>query len=219
MNNITENIKTFVENNVTLSDLKNESWYVTEHKNIKVIANTLEVDFMVFCGMVAICSPLVKWEQNISTAKNLVLSQKFGTDDLRVSGFKRNRDKAVELYNAWVNGQITCQDDIYNFVTGPKVTRFFDNLYNPFSSEEITVDVWMIRLALRRWIGATNKLGVSDKIVNEIRDAYATVYNDLDLEKYDIMPHMLQSILWVKIKDKSIAENWLIDFETVTNFR
>lgn len=219
-------INQFIALHVTLDEIKNENWYQIAHNEIVSVSRSLSVPVNLMCGIVAVLSPLVPWDRNISWAIDVV---KFcqGQDSNPYQGMYTNLGKALWLYWQWQESG-TISDATIESELSTKTGNFFHNLLYPESSQKFTIDVWMFRVALGLWHDATNvffqtplktglKLGKIHR--DAIAIAYDKVYNDLQLSKHNVASWQLQAILWLKIKDDKIASKWFTDFNEVSRFR
>lgn len=217
----TQNIENFVKTYVTLENLQLENWYETAFIQCDTIGKIFDVPVYVVVAMVAICSPLVAWDtgENINTVVNIIKTAKNIENDGKFSGFSRNVNKARQLFSDFQNGIVKTENEASAYVTGPKVSRFFHNILHFSTSTEITVDVWMYRIAVKNWVAATNVCNMTSKQQNDIRLAYVDVWQKLGLAKYNVNPNMFQATLWGMIKQKDIAFSWFNDFENIVNFK
>lgn len=207
----------FVNEFLTVDEVKAENWYNVESENLQNLANALNVDHMLFCAIVAVLSPLTNWRHNIKWA---VEATKFFLGDKEANpyqGMNTSLSKAEKLFEAWQNDSLTLE--FIDNLTGIKTGAFFHNLYDPKNSLDFTIDVWMFRIAMKQWQSATNSFKTTASHKRAIHKAYKKVWASLDLHKYGIMPHNLQAAMWIKIKDAKIAAQWLQDFDSVKSWR
>ena len=206
----------FTRKHVPMATMKKEVWYQTEHGNIKKFAELLGVPQNLLTAMVAVTSPLQKWEQNVSWAVDIVRYCQ-GEDVNIKQGIARNANTAIDMYNIWVDtGEFT--DEIADGFLGVKTGAFYHNLLYPTTSLRFTVDVWMNRIALKEWQSPTNTFKVSAGDKRSIANAYMMAWRELELDTVGVMPHMFQAALWLAIKQAKIASQWLTDFDSVERF-
>lgn len=212
-----ENIREFIHEYVTLSELVVENWYTIEHENIKVMAKMLGIPQGLLTAMVAVTSPLCKWQHNVQWAVDIVKHCQ-GDKSVRLyQGIKGNGDKAVNMYNLWLESGKFTDNDAQKWLRD-KTYAFYTNLLYPDTSLLFTVDVWMLRLGNKEWQSATNSYKLRKIEVDAMRNAYLQVWAENDYASVGIMPHMLQSLLWVKIKSTKVASQWLVDFTDIVRF-
>lgn len=211
-----QNIVEFYNRFLTISDLQSENWYHLENENIANFAHVFNVPVNLFCGMVAVTSPLKKWQENIKWVCEIIKWCQGDTNAKVYSGIKGNANKAIRLYNDWQSGNFS--DENVNRVTGDKTQAFFHNLLYPDTSLRFTVDVWMLRIVNREWQSATNVYKVNKLQIDAARHAYLNVWAKLNLAQLGVMPHMFQAACWINIKKTSVACQWLTDFDKVERF-
>lgn len=188
---------------------------MTEHENIKALANELNVNFITLCGMVAVTSPMKRWSENIAFVKAIVTNLQAGKKVVKESGMIRTANYARIIYNETNNLPDCTVEHMLTFNGfADKTTAFFVNLYQPTNKTMLTVDVWMLRVALQQYQQSTNTFKATKMQIDAIRRAYFNAYNSLNLEKWGVVPHQLQAIIWEKIRTFEVMADWFLDFET-----
>jgi len=163
-------------------------WYLTAHNQCREIADYFNTRIDIVCAVVACLSPMVRWQLSSGAYPNLngaVALFHAQSDDVftRVNGFNTNKSKAL---------RIILEGDT-SILSGTKVRAFFDNLLNPLSSNEVTIDSWMFRLVLNDFSTATKDSWVKNRTTST-RIAKRVV---ADLaKKYGYSPLDMQAILW-----------------------
>lgn len=143
--------------------------------------------------IVAVLSPMVRWERNIHEA-SLVLDAFARNHDIReplqgLTAFPRNRVKALELAHGY---------DRADRVKGPKVEAFAALLRDPSVSDAVVVDSIAIMAALG--IDPTPFTTSEDakatfgqpKTLAMIRQAYRDV-----ADEFSVPPHAMQATVWL----------------------
>lgn len=210
-------ITEFYDKFVGLHNVSLDSWYHIESENIRIMANLLNVPQNLLTAIVAVTSPLCRWNNNIQWACDIVRHKQGDKDANPFQGIKGNAYKAFELYDLWANSGNFTDENAEKYLK-VKTGCFYHNLLYPSQSLKFTVDVWMFRIAIREWQSPTNSFKLSTLEQSAIRQAYANVYAKLGLHSVGVMPHQLQAALWVKIKDVNIARQWFVDFESIDRF-
>lgn len=215
-----QNIIDFTENFLTISDFKAESWYHDVNSQCTILASENNLPLNVFVGMIAICSPLVKWDsgENVNTVLNIIADVNNKEHDGKFSGFSRNVKKAKKLLIDFYAGNVSSDNDVLTYVTGPKVSQFFVNILYPAQNENITIDVWMYRIYTKNWQAPTNVMQMSKKEHATCIVDYIEAYHDMGLSQHGITLNMFQSALWSKIKSIETAMLWFEDFEKIQRF-
>ena len=77
---------------------------------------------------------------------------------------------------------------------GLKTLSFFENIYRPYTSQSVTVDLWQIR-----WAKLLNIIPQQGTLTNKrYRKIEARVRKYA--KKLDIMPHQFQALTWVQLR-------------------
>jgi hypothetical protein len=106
---------------------------------------------------------------------------------------KVNIDKCNRI-NAWY-GYLNMSEEvqiqqIMSFLKGRKTCAFFHNILNPDTSELITIDRWMLKIA------GLECPSITDKQYDFLSECYYSVANE-----HNILPLRLQSILWIYYRE------------------
>jgi len=112
----------------------------------------------------------------------------------KASTFKSQRDKAYVILH-----MVDYDEDKIKDILGKglKTRSFFENIYRPYDSDAVTVDLWQIR-----WAKALNIIPEQGtltpkryrKIASRVRK-YA--------KRINIMPHQFQAMTWVYMRGKA----------------
>lgn len=164
-------------------NLVGRTWYASAAAEVNErIALPHGLPFGRACGIVAVLSPMVRWERNLLEAENVITGR-------RSAAYPANVRKAA---------YILAGEDPETVVTGPKVTAFYRLLFsNGRDAHHVCVD----SIAILAATGIDpNPLVTSDDAapvfnrplqLRTIREAYrsAAVQNRL-------LPHQAQAIVW-----------------------
>lgn len=148
-----------------------EAWYEDSHNLIVDAADVLNVPKIDLFAALAIYSPRIPVRRSIGQAVNALLTSS--------SGGMKQRDAAMSQYYAYGARAIS----------GPKVTPFFRNLFDPMENGigkgAVTVDVWISRA-----YGVDfNKIKVGER--RAIQDHIRSIASEVD----DI-PNRIQAGIW-----------------------
>lgn len=153
-------------------------WYRTALATAQRFATDYGTDTDTAARVIAVLSPRKRWAENVSAAETIIRAYANGSPVWAVPGmFGANVRKA----NLILGGNPDA-------LSGPKVTRFYQNIMG--IDHEVTVDVWAAR-------AASNGEIIAPTIVQyrEIADAYQTVAHE-----QGIPASALQAIIWTVIR-------------------
>lgn len=137
-------------------------------------------------GIIAVLSPRLRWDKNVAYARLAVNLMGYALDEITLSyipALNHSRRKALAI----VNGA-----DVLDVIgNGPKTRAFFDNIANPFTSQEVTVDKHAFDIA--------NNIRTPYKGMVITNKTYATMAEAYQIaaEILGMMPMQLQAITWV----------------------
>jgi hypothetical protein len=83
--------------------------------------------------------------------------------------------------------------EIEPWLRGDKVTAFYDNLLHPETSDKVTIDTWIRRVALNE-LDVRKTPAIPSKLYYTIADAYR-----LAASKIGVLPHQLQATNWLTV--------------------
>jgi hypothetical protein len=132
--------------------------------------------------IIAAVSPGIRWEYNLVTARNIILGERGP-----MAGYSKNIAKAQAILEAFHEGREWDQ-----ILSGPKVRAFADNICNPDSSREVTVDVhaYSVAAGKKYTVSTVPAIKVSE------RKAIVRAYEKVAREE-GLKPHEVQAICWV----------------------
>jgi len=142
------------------------------------------------CGIIAALSPLKSWEENKKIAISFLKGDK-------VKHTKTMAGKAYAISKS--DGQI---DTIVGILNGLKITSFFLNIYNPKTSQAVTIDRHAISIAVGQIM--TDNFSMTHKQYSFFQNAYRVA-----AEMRDVRPLQMQAVTWVTwrmMKDKNNQE-------------
>lgn len=160
-----ENILTVYRRATTDQLMQGLSWYQDAHLIAREAGNVVAG-----AGIISALSPRMPWKRNI------VLARKAFDAPLEGGALKRS----IASANAIRNG-----NDPLDILGGLKTRAFFDNILNPLTSNEVTVDTHAIKIA------GINRDSVGKGLYNDIADAYREAAKECG-----IMPLEMQAVTW-----------------------
>ena len=162
------------------------NWYFEINDYCKTLSEVYNTPLIKVAGIMSALSP------NNTVRLNCISLEKFlkHQGNCKVTTFHQQKEKALTILNAddnisteEVKAILSPKDN-----SGLKTKAFFDNIYRPETSKEVTIDLWMIRWAkIEGGITAKKYLNVAQKII-DIAD------------ELGILPHQLQAKIWVDIR-------------------
>ena len=158
-----------------------QNWYFTVNDYCKTVSDMYNVPLIKVAGIMSALSPNNTFASNVKSLENFL---KF-KGDCKVATYGNQKIKALAILNS---GDDITVEEIKKILGGLKTQAFFDNIYRPESSQDVTIDLWMIRhfgiqgsLTPKRYRDASNKIKVLAKQLN-------------------LLPHQVQAKLWVDIR-------------------
>ena len=166
--------------------MESVNWYFRVNDYCKTLASLYGISVIKVAGIMSALSPNNTFKSNI---KSLEAFLKTG-GNCKVSTYGMQKEKALTIYNSHANIGIEEVKDILGDgkKSGFKTRAFFDNIVRPSESQEVTIDLWMIR-----WAGLEGSL--TPKRYREISQKVVELANSLNL-----LPHQVQAKLWVDVR-------------------
>tara|TARA_R100000951_G_scaffold101420_1_gene92979 strand:+ start:40576 stop:41085 length:510 start_codon:yes stop_codon:yes gene_type:complete len=166
-----------------------KNWYFEINDYCNTLSEVHNVPLIKVAGIMSALSP------NNTVRLNCISLEKFlkHNGNCKVTTFNGQKIKALTILNA--DDSITVEE-VKEILSpkkdsGLKTKAFFDNIYRPETSTEVTIDLWMIRwakiegsLTPKRYRDTANKIIEMAKELN-------------------VLPHMLQAKIWVDIRGEA----------------
>lgn len=158
-------------------------WYQDQHTYLKDMSEHFNIPLNVVCGITAVLSPMVSWQQNINMTYHILKFKGKMPGNIKMPGFRGNIRKAIKIYRT---------KKIFPSLRGPKVTQFYLNLLNPFDDSSITVDTFMLSC----YYGITDKDNLhkycTEKYINPVKAELKIL-----ADKYSLLPLQMQATIWI----------------------
>ena len=152
------------------------NWYFIVNDYCNFLSLAYDVPLIKVAAIMSALSPNNKFEQNCIDLERFLLSGGLS----KASTYQSQRDKAFTILHM----ENYCEDSIKDILgKGLKTRSFFENIYRPYTSEAVTVDLWQIRWAKMLNIIPTDGT-LTPKRYNKIA-ARVRKYS----KKLNIMPH------------------------------
>lgn len=165
-----------------------QNWYFEINDYCKTLSEVYNVPLIKVTGIMSALSP------NNTVRLNCISLERFlrYKGNCKVTTFNKQKEKALTIYNSSDNITIEEVKAILGKKNGGLKTKaFFDNIYRPETSQDVTIDLWMIRWAkMDGFITAKKYRTIADKV--------KTMANEIG-----VLPHQLQAKIWVDIRGKS----------------
>ena len=181
-------------------------WYFAARDLCERLSNHFNVPFINIAVSTAILSPMVRWENNMIDAYQLLNLEH--EPDYRFKAYGRNVDKALNaLYST----------SPMDFLTSVKVDNFAKSMIDPGTDNHFTVDVHMLRCLFGEYQAERSELykyyntaGKQSAIRNIVKIAARE-------HKYSLSG--LQSVLWVTTVKRTMPEYVVSDHIVVRWWR
>jgi hypothetical protein len=182
------NIKaTYVQANEN-DTLVGMQWYDTANHICKQLARAYQLPLETVVGVMAVLSPRCKWEKNIELTELAITKHRLGECSSSLPCLNANAAKAFEILDG---------ADPMLVMGGYKVNAFYQNILDPNTSYDVTVDTHAISI----WNGERCLDKQTAPIFRSIKK-YTAVAEDYQAvaKEIGIAPHQLQAITWVTYK-------------------
>ena len=172
----------------TEADLTNgHDWYEVARERCQLISDDYKVPLELVAHVVAILSPGVRWETNVSAARKLFAAGADSFDALILAGYRRSVDKAKRAIINYRAGL-----PFTSIISGRKVIEFAENILKPNRTRQVTLDTHAISVAMGRRFLTRRAPDLRIAEFTRISKAYIQV-----AEEHNIMPNQCQAITWL----------------------
>lgn len=161
--------------------MTSQDWYFQVNDYIKTVSELYNVPLIKVAGIMSALSPNNTFASNVKSLEAFLKTK----GNCKVSTYNMQKNKALVILNS--SDDITVEQ-VKAILGGLKTQAFFDNMYRPETSQDVTIDLWMIRhfgiegsLTPKRYKDASNKIKKLAKQLN-------------------LLPHQVQAKLWVDIR-------------------
>ena len=174
-------------------------WYDSVGLTVRELASSYDVKLTVAAGVIAVLSPNVSWETNLTDSRTVLSTLTLGghPEEITVSTYNSNKDKAIS---------IVMTGNVFPYLSGPKVETFFHNLLGDYSEPCIdshAINAWFGK----RVEGSNISLRNRTTTIRKIRADYIRAANTKGLT-----PAQFQATIWV-MHQRRIAEGRIIGYE------
>lgn len=155
-------------------------WYFILHDYAKNLAERNNLTVMQAAGIISALSPMVMFSTNLRDAERFCSTRSIAN----LATYGKQRVKALSILKA------KNEKEVLAILGGNKTKAFFLNIYKPKTSQDVTIDSWMIK-----FFGYKN---LTPKRYKEASKEIQTVANEMNLK-----PHQVQALLWVGMRGKA----------------
>lgn len=155
-------------------------WYFQVNDYCLLLSELYNIPLIKVAGILSALSPNNTFRGNVKSLEKFL---KYKTD-CKVSTFNGQKEKAKQIY--FIDNPT--EDKIKNILNGEKTKAFFENIYRPYSSTAVTIDLWMLRIF--KINGSLTKKKYKELETKIQQQA----------ESYGVRPHELQAKLWVDVR-------------------
>jgi hypothetical protein len=192
------NLETLYSKAVTVEIENGLTWYNDANATLKALAEKYHVEPILVYAVCSALSPRCTWQINIADTETVLswhgkLKSSRVNSYPKVTTYNQNRNKAINILN-------TGNPHVF---TACKTLSFFHNLYNPDSSEHVTIDGHAINAYYGK-LGKVKNKYFTPKHYSRIAKAYIK-----GAKLHGILPNQYQAIIWVVFKRiHNIRVNW-----------
>ncbi len=171
-----------------------KGWYIEANLYLQQIADHFNLPLKKVTAICAVLSPANPWNSNIKDTYNLI---RFKGKITSVT-YPQNILKANKILKSK-------QDNYLQYVSGPKVSSFFDNLYYTIKSDCVTIDTHIFRCALN-----DSNLNINGSLPITYIKEIDRVIRAIAIE-HDLRPLQAQAIIWTVWKRLTFSRNTNFD--------
>lgn len=166
-------------------------WYSEANRYARELSLEFGVGLAAACAVIAVLSPGTDWNQNKRDAKQMLAEVTEGkAPSWGYTTYGPNVVKARTIAEMEL-----AEDDWSEYVRGPKVTAFWNNMLEPDRAGGVTVDFHAYSVAHGWRFTTANVPKFSRKTYERIATAYRAV-----AQENGVLPQVLQASVWVTWK-------------------
>jgi len=155
-------------------------WYAVAHEEAVLIAKTVDISVTRAAAIIAVLSPLTRWQGNLDDAWAIV------TDEPTHHSLPDNVDKAQRLL---------ANEPISDVLGGRKVRAFWLNISRPTTTRTVVCDSWVAKAIGLAPMDVFATYGVYDAVSRGIR---------LAADTDEIRGNQAQAIGWLVTRDEYV---------------
>jgi hypothetical protein len=155
-------------------------WYFILHDYAANLAERTNLTTLQVAGIISALSPMVMFTTNLRDAERFCATRSIAN----LATYKQQRLKALRIIGA------KTESEVLAILGGAKTKAFFLNIYKPETSQDVVLDVHMIRFF--QFANLTPK-----------RYKYASALISEVAAEMALKPHQVQALLWVGMRGKA----------------
>lgn len=169
--------------------MKSKNWYYEVNDYCKTLLEVYNIPLIKVSGIMSALSPNNTFRNNVKSLEKFLRNN----GNCKVTTFNIQKQKALKILRSCDKISV---DEVKKILGNSKnnslkTKAFFDNIYRPEKSKEVTIDLWMVRWAkIEGSLTPKKYRQVSTKIKNMA-------------DNIGVMPHELQAKIWVDIRKKA----------------
>ncbi len=163
-------------------------WYPIAHQEAQLIAETFDISTSRAAAIIAVLSPLTRWQGNLEDAWNL---------------FEYDACQHALPTNVRKARRLVAGEAIADVLGGKKVTAFWQNITDPLDPGQVTTnDSWIARA-----------FGINEREIFSTWGVYEAVSAGLALaaEQEGILPSVMQATVWLAVRNAPDAPDLTLD--------
>lgn len=155
-------------------------WYFILHDYAKNLADRNGLTIVQTAGIISALSPMISFQTNLRDAERFCANRSIAN----LATYMNQRKKALSIVGA------NNEKEVLKILGGNKTKSFFLNILKPETSQEVTIDSWMIK-----FFGYKS---LTPKRYKDASDIISKVASEMGLK-----PHQVQALLWVGMRGKA----------------
>ena len=175
-NKILKTISTLDETNFQAS----LDWYFILNDYAKNLAERNGLTLIQASGVISALSPMITFQTNLRDAERFCATRSLAN----LATYMNQRKKALAIIGA------KSESEVLKILGGNKTKSFFLNILKPETSQDVTIDSWMIKF-----------FGYKSLTPKRYKEA-SEIISQIALEM-KIKPHQLQALIWVGMRGKA----------------
>ena len=137
---------------------KSMNWYFEVNNYVRLLAEMYDLPIIKVAGIMSALSPNTTFALNVKSLEKFLKTK----GDCKVSTYGSQKNKALKILNSH---DLVSIGEVKEILGGLKTQAFFDNIVRPETSQDVTIDLWMIRwakidgsLTPKKYRDASNKI-------------------------------------------------------------
>jgi hypothetical protein len=155
-------------------------WYFILHDYAKNLAERNGLTLLQAAGVISALSPMITFQTNLRDAERFCSTRSLAN----LATYMTQRKKALAIIGA------KTEKEVLKLLGGNKTKSFFLNIYRPKTSQDVTIDTWMIKF-----------FGYKNLTPKRYKDAAKEIQDVA--EEMNLKPHQVQALLWVGMRGKA----------------